>query len=229
MKKFAGFFALLLLAVVPAVAQDAPSQNTPPPQDSTSQSTSSSQTTPEASPPEKKPISTLFTPKYELSAGFAHRSFYTTGLPKIGMYGAYGSFAYNWKRWLGFEGEIQAVYKTINVTNGGTEKPSVYTALVGPQIYPFKHHKLSPFGHFLYGEGYYREAIGSYSGFPSTVNTYFSRSWEGGGGLDVHLWPKWSVRAGFDYGSTSFGSGGGSGSQGGYRISIGMVRYFGER
>jgi opacity protein-like surface antigen len=228
MKKFAGLFVLLVLVAVPAVAQDAPSQGAPP-QDSSSQSTSSSQTAPEAGQQsEKKPISTRFTPEYEISAGFDHRSFGPTGASRVGMNGWYGSFDYNWKRWLGFEGELQGVYTTQHPLQGGVERPSIYTAMAGPQIFPFGHHKLSPFGHFLYGEGYYRETIGPYSPFGSTVVTAFSQAWEAGGGLDYHIKPRWSIRGMFDYGSTHFSSSG-TGGQSSYRLAVGMVHYFGEK
>ncbi|MGO9588592.1 MAG: hypothetical protein ACLP3K_00925 [Candidatus Acidiferrales bacterium] len=231
MKKFAGLFALLLLVVVPVVAQDAPSQDTPPQDTSQSSSSSSSQTTPEENQKPEKKVSTLFSPKYEISAGYSHRSFYTSGLPKVGMNGWYGSFTYDWKSWLAGEAEVQGVYKTIPVTEGGTENPSLYTLLAGPQIYPFKHHKFSPFGHFLYGEGYYRLAIGPYDPFGSSLTTYFSHAWEGGGGLDVHIKPHWSVRGMFDYGSTHFHSvsGGSTTGQGSYRFAAGIVYYIGER
>jgi len=231
MKKFAGLFVLLLLVAGSAVAQDAPSQDSP--SQSTS-SSSSSQTTPDENQKPEKKTSSLFSPKYEISVGYDHRSFYVTGYPKIGMNGWVGSFDYNWKQWLGFEAEAQGLYKTITSQAAATETPSLYTAMAGPQIFPFRHHKVTPFGHFLYGEGYYRDAFGPYGGVGSAVNTYFSHAWEGGGGLDVHIKPHWSVRGMFDYGSTHFtasgsSSSGSSAGQGGYRFSIGMVYYFGER
>jgi hypothetical protein len=228
MKKFAGIFVLLLLVAIPAVAQDAPSQDS---SSQSSSSSSSSQAAPEENQQAEKKVSSLFSPTYEISAGYSHRSFYTTGLPKVGMNGWFGSFAYDWKSWLAAEAEVQGVYKTIPVTGGGTENPSLYTILAGPQIYPFKHHKLSPFGHFLYGEGYYRLMIGPYGGFGSSLTTYFSHSWETGGGLDVHIKPHWSVRGMFDYGSTHFhsGSSGSTAGQGSYRVAVGIVYYIGEK
>lgn len=250
MRKFAWFFLWLVLAAIPALAQDAPPQDAPPPQDSTPQSTtppsSSSQTQPEAgeTTPKKK-TSTLFLPKHEIYAGFVHRSVSTIGnFPKAGLNGWTGSFDDNWKTWLGFIGELQGVYATIGVTGGGTEHPSVYTLMAGPQFFPLKHHKVTPFGHFLYGEGFYRLATDAYGGYPYTVTTQFSSAWEGGGGLDLHIKPNWSVRlVQFDYVSTHFksamvgttttGSGSSSGgnpnSQGGYRLSFGVIRYFGKR
>jgi hypothetical protein len=222
MKKLAGLFALLVLVVVPAVAQDAPPQDAP------------SQSAPPAAAPdtsqnqnaEKKPKPLRYTPKYEISAGFAHRSYYISGGPKIGMNGWYGSFDYNWKRWLGFMGEAQGVYKALDIN----QNASLYTILGGPQVYPFKHRKLTPFGHFLYGEGYFRTATGAYGGFPSGVSSDFSHAWEVGGGLDVNVWRHWSVRAiQFDYGSTHFFSSSGTTGQGSYRVSFGVVYYFGEK
>ncbi|HEX4075785.1 MAG TPA: hypothetical protein VHX49_10330 [Candidatus Acidoferrales bacterium] len=238
MRKLAGLFVLLVLCGVGVRAQDAPPPAETPSQDSTSQSTSSAST--ETTPDEtKKPVkkSTLFSPKYDLSAGYSHRSFGSTGAPRIGMNGWYASLDYNWKRWLGFAGEIQGVYSTQYPLQAGVEKPSVYTALVGPQIYPFKHHKLTPFAHFLYGGAYFREPIGPYPPFSSRVLTAGAQAWELGGGLDLHIKPNWSVRAvQFDYGSTHFsvnnaagGGSNGSTSQSSYRISVGIVYYIGKR
>lgn len=231
MKKLAGLFVLFLLVVVPVVAQDAPSQDNTPPQDTSSQSTasSSSQTTPDENKKPEKKASTLFSPKYEISAGYDHRSFYITGEPKVGMNGWVGSFDYDWKRWLGFEGEIQGVYKTISNIGAATQSPSLYTIMGGPQIFPFRHHKLSPFGHFLYGEGYYRLSVGPYGGFGSALASSFSHAWEGGGGLDYHIKPHWSVRGTIDYGSTRFGGSSGVSSQGSYRFAAGFVYYIGSR
>ncbi|MFY9691504.1 MAG: hypothetical protein WA369_09350 [Candidatus Acidiferrales bacterium] len=231
MRKLAGLFVLLVLCGVVARAQDAPPADAPS-QDSSSQSTSSSSsdtTTPDET---KKPVkkSTAFSPKYEISAGFDHRSFGTAGAPKTGMNGWDGSFDYNWKRWLGFEGEIQGVYATTSSTQAATEMQSLYTALAGPVFFPFGHHKLSPFGHFLYGEGYYRQSFGPYGGIGSDLKTFYSQAWQGGGGLDVHIKPQLSVRGMFDYGSTHFGANSnGTGGQGSYRISVGIVYYIGSR
>jgi opacity protein-like surface antigen len=240
MKKFAWVFALLVLMAVPVVAQDAPPSQETPPSQGTSQSTSSSQTTPPegTEKPEKKKVSTLFSPKYEIAAGFSHRSYYSTGYASIGMNGWFGSFDYDWKSWIGFAGEAQGVYARQTPLQGGPENISLYTIMAGPQIYPFRHHKFTPFGHVLYGEGYYRDAIGPSSPFGSNLYTAFSHAWEVGAGLDIHIKPNWSVRAvQFDYGSTHFvisnGIGGSSGSgstgQGSYRVSVGLVYSFGKR
>jgi opacity protein-like surface antigen len=232
MKKFAGLFVLLMMAVAPAMAQDASPQDNPPPQDtSSSQSTSStSQTAPDQNEkPEKKKVSTLFRPKYEISAGFDHRSYGPAGSSRIGMHGWDGSFDYDWKSWLGFEGEIQGVYATISAPGAATATPSIYTILGGPQIFPFRHHKISPFGHFLYGEGYLRQAFGPYNSFGSSVNDFYSHAWEGGGGIDVKFKENWAVRGMFDYGSTRFGGGSGTSSDSSYRISIGLVYYLGRK
>lgn len=232
MKKFAGLFVLWVLVVAPAMAQDSSSQDTPP-QDTSSQSTSSSsQTTPdENQKPEKKKVSTLFSPRYEISAGYDHRSFGPAGTPRYGMTGWVGSFDYDWKSWLGFEGEVQGVYATRYPPpgQGGVEKPSIYTIMGGPQIFPFRHHKVSPFGHFLYGEGYNRVTVGPYSSFGSSTTTAFSHALEGGGGLDLKFKENWAVRGMFDYGSTRFYTSSGTSSDSSYRISVGLVYYLGRK
>ncbi|HUA01883.1 MAG TPA: hypothetical protein VMB02_16220 [Candidatus Aquilonibacter sp.] len=228
MKKFAGIFILLVLTAIPAVAQDAPSQDTPP-QDSGAQP--SQQPAPEAGQAEKKPkVIERYSPRYEVSAGFDHRPYTVNGGPHVGMNGWYGSFDYNWKTWLGFVGEAQGVYTTLHPIQAGVEKPSMYLAMAGPQFYPLRHHFVTPFGHFLYGGGYYREMIGTYSGFPSVVVTDTTRAWELGGGLDVRIHhTHWSVRAiQFDYGNTNFKKLSDKG-QGSYRVSFGVVYSWGER
>jgi len=234
MKKFAGLFVLLLLVVVPVMAQDAPPSQDTPPQDNSSQSTSSSssQTTPdENQKPEKKKVSTLFRPKYEISVGYDHRSFGPAGTSRYGMNGWVGSFDYDWKSWLGFEGELQGVYATRTPPpgEGGVEKPSIYTIMGGPQIFPFRHHKISPFGHILFGEGYYQVPTGPYASFGSSTPTSFSHSVAGGGGLDYKFKENWAVRGMFDYGSTRFYTGSGVSSDSSYRISVGLVYYLGRK
>ena len=232
MKKFAGLFVLLLLVVMPVVAQDAPPSQDTPPQDTSSQSTSSSsQTTPDENQKPVKKVSTLFRPKYEISVGYDHRSFGPAGTPRYGMNGWVGSFDYDWKSWLGFEGEVQGVYATRTPPpgTGGVETPSIYTITGGPEIFPFRHHKLSPFGHILYGEGYYRVAVGPYSPFSGGTSTSFSHAVEGGAGLDYKFKENWAVRGMFDYGSTRFYTASGTSSDSSYRISVGLVYYLGRK
>ncbi|HTW24751.1 MAG TPA: hypothetical protein VMD78_14195 [Candidatus Baltobacteraceae bacterium] len=233
MKRLAGLLVLLMLVVVPARAQDTQSQdnppsqeNTPPQSTSSSSSSSASQTNTEETEQPKKKVSTLFRPKYEISVGYDHRSFYLTGQPKIGMNGWVASFDYDWKSWLGFEGEGQGVYKTITNVGAATQYPSLYTIMGGPQIFPFRHHKVSPFGHFLYGEGYFRLPSAAYGTFGPGFQSSFSHSLEGGGGLDVKFKDNWAIRGMFDYGTTRFF---GATGQGGYRISIGLVYYLGRK
>lgn len=232
MKTLAGLFVLLMLFAVPARAQDnPPPQDNTPPQDTSQSSSSSStaQTAPDETEQPKKKVSTLFRPKYEISVGYDHRSFYVAGSPKIGMNGWVASFDYDWKSWLGFEGEGQGVYKTITNVGAATQYPSLYTIMAGPQVFPFRHHKVSPFGHFLYGEGYYRIEAGPYGGFGSAVQTSHAHALEGGGGIDVKFSENWAIRGMFDYGTTHFGGSSGSASQGGYRFSIGVVYYLGRK
>jgi hypothetical protein len=231
MRKLAWLLVLVAWFVVPAAAQDT-SQN-PPPDQSTpqGQSTPESQTTPPAAESPKPKPRPRYTAKYEISAGFAHRSFSTSpGAPKIGMNGWYGSVDYNWKRWLGFAADGLGVYTRINSGLASTyhnQTESIYTFMVGPQFFPFKHRKVTPFGHFLYGGAYFRQYTSPVGGFGSNLVTSFSRAWEGGGGLDVTLRQHWGLRlVEFDYGSTRFFAGSGQSS---YRVSVGFVYRFGQR
>jgi len=230
MRKLAGLFVLLVLCGVAARAQDTPPADTGS-QDSASQSSSSSTPSDTNADETKKPVkkSSAFSPKYEISVGYDHRSYGPAGSPRIGMSGWVGSFDYDWKRWLGFEGELQGVYATQRPLQGGVEKPSLYTVMGGPQIFPFRHHKISPFGHILYGEGYYQISVGPYGGVGSKTSSYFSHALEGGGGIDVKFKENWAIRGMFDYGTTRFYASSGTSSDSSYRISVGLVYYLGRK
>ena len=159
MKK-AGYFVLLVLFALPAVAwAQEGTQETPP----------TAPQAPAQTPAPAPPIAAeIYTPQYELSAGYTLRKFYFPDeptAPTLGMNGGYVSVDRNFKRWLGAYAEISAAYKNRGVWGDS----SVYSLLVGPQIYPLKHHKLTPFGHVLFGEGYYRNSVPANGGFGTKV------------------------------------------------------------
>jgi hypothetical protein len=210
-----------MLFVLPAVAraQDA-TQEAPP-------------TTPPAAPqgqaqtpaPAPPVAAERYTPKYELSAGYDYRKFYfpdegTT----LGTNGWYASVDRNFKRWLGAYAEMSGVYR-----NRGTYgNSSIYTLLIGPQLYPLGHRKLTPFGHVLFGAGYYRNAVPTNGGFGSKVESATALAWSGGGGLDLYLKKHLGIRLiEFDYGTAHFF--GGTADHGSDRVSVGIVYRFGER
>ena len=143
---------------------------------------------------------------------------------RIGMNGAYGSFEYNILSRIGAVAEVSG-----GIRNQGTNgNLSIFSVLVGPQIYPFKHRrKITPFAHLLFGEGFYRNDYPAYGGFPHTIITSSAFSWEGGAGVDWVHSAHWEIRLiEVDYAQTKFL---GNQSQNNYRGSVGIVYRFGER
>jgi len=229
-----GLTFLTAVATKPALAQD----QTPPaqPQDQ-GQTPAASDQTPPVKAKRSHPVS-----KYELSGGYALRTFYgyqylsngALGSGTLHMNGAYGSLDYNRFRWLGFVGEAVASFKNQSSLsdNGGLNgNTSIYTFLFGPQVYPFGHRKLTPFGHFFYGMGWYRNSTNAFSGFPGNASDKFVRAWEAGGGLDLTIKGKWAVRLiQFDTTSANFFANTNNFTNRGLtRISFGVVYHFGQR
>jgi len=210
-KMFAGLFLLLSISGGLALAQDTQA----PPED---QSTSTEPV---------KPKHTYPTPKAEISGGFTYRTYYGPG-KSIGMVGGYGSYTYNFFRWLGLEGEFLGVSGTFKV-QPPPESLHVFTALAGPKIYPFGHHKLDPFGHFLYGEGISVTDIPEFADFgPKTIVNHV-QAWQVGGGLDLSLKQHWAVRlVELDYASAKF-LGKTVPNQGSKRVSFGITYRFGAK
>jgi hypothetical protein len=215
MKKLVGLFGLLALLTVPALAQD--STNAPPDQAPTA-------------PTEPVKVKRTFpTPKYEISGGFTYRTYYGSNASKIGMYGGFGSFDYNIFRWLGVEGEGLGVTGTLKVIGIPPVDLKVFTILGGPKFYPFGHHKLAPFAHFLYGAGINTTSIPPFAGYGGNSNAVAVTAWEVGGGLDFNPGKHWGFRlVQYDYGSAKF-LGNGVPNQGSQRLSFGVVYRFGQK
>jgi hypothetical protein len=163
-------------------------------------------------------------PKIELSAGPTFDR-YTAPLGyDLDMVGWTFSGEYNVFRWLG--GEFQASGDYSNKAVIG--RTSEYTTQLGPRFYPLKHHKLEPWGHFLIGEGYYRDSIPPNGGFGAKTMADFARAWRVGCGVDWNLTRPWGIRLlQFDYDSTKFLSS--KTSQPDYRISIGFTYRIGTK
>jgi hypothetical protein len=220
MKKLAVVCGLFVLFVAPAftplMAQD---QQQPSDQNQTPSE--------ETKPAKEKRIYTVS--KYELSGGYAFRTYYSPSLATLHMNGWYASFDYNRFTWLGFVGEAVGTGYTQGLLNGQTK---IYTFQGGPQVYPFRHHKLTPFGQFLYGIGYYRLSVAPYGGFAANTIDYVVSSWQAGGGLDLALKKEnWGVRlVQFDFTSANFYPNTTTYTNRGLlRISAGIVYHFGNR
>jgi hypothetical protein len=218
MKKLVGLCGLLALFIMPVAAQETPA----PPEDQTP-------TAPTAPTEPVKVKHTYPTPKAEISLGFTYRGFYGPSGTNISMNGAFASYDYNFFRWLGVEGEVLGVTGTLKIPNLPAEDIDIFTAMVGPKLYPLGHHKLTPFGHFLYGAGINTTSVPAFSGYGGNTSAVYVRAWQAGGGLDYNRWTHWGIRLiQFDYGSAKF-LGSGVQGQGSKRFSFGFVYRFGEK
>lgn len=218
MKKLAGLLLLTVVLALPAMAQD---PQAPQPEQSP--------TSPSDQTPPVKVKRVWPTPKAEISGGFVYRSFYALNGKTIGMKGAYGSYQYNFYRWLGLTGEVLGAFGSERTNNIPPQSLHTFTALVGPQIYPLGRHKIDPFGHAMFGAGILTDSVPAFSGFGSNSTTTAVKAWQVGGGVDLSLRPHWAVRLiQVDYQSAKF-YGNGVPNQGAKRISFGFVYRFGER
>jgi hypothetical protein len=164
-------------------------------------------------------------PKIELSAGPAFDRYTAPNGYDLDMFGWTFSGEYNVFRWLGGEFQASGAYSNKAVIG----RTSLYTAQVGPVFYPLRHHRLTPWGHFLIGEGYYQDEIPPNGGFPAKTPSDFAKAWRVGAGLDWNLKRgNWGIRLlQFDYGPTRFFSN--KVSQPDYRLSIGVTYRIGSK
>jgi long-subunit fatty acid transport protein len=168
------------------------------------------------------PAAAQIAPNIDVSAGYSLRVFQTASGVREGMSGWYGAGDYKIFRWLSAGAEIRGDYRN----NGIEGSTSLYTALFGPQFYPFGHRKMTVFGHVLAGEGLYRLSIPPFGGFPSEVDLAWHSAWEAGGGVDYTYSNRWKIRGiEADYGQTTFFGH----SENNYMLSIGFVYTFGQK
>lgn len=148
------------------------------------------------------------TPAGEVGAGYTFRSY---GLPtiqqppsRLGMNGWNVTVDYNFNSWLGVALDVDW---TDNTSSGA--ETTIMTGLIGPQIYPLGHHKLTPFAHALFGAGrYYFSYPCACLGASGQSNDFsqYDFAWAVGGGLDYTVMPNVGVRLGqFDFEQVSFG------------------------
>jgi hypothetical protein len=218
MTKLVGLFALLVFFIQPALAQETQA----PPADQ-------APTEPTAPTEPAKVKHTYPTPRGEISGGFTLRGYYGPSATTIDMIGGYGSYVYNFYKWLGLEGEVVGVKGTLKVSGLPPEDLRVFTALAGPKIYPLGHHRLDPFGHVLFGAGILASSVPEFAGYPGNSGATVVHAWEVGGGLDLNLTHHWGVRVvQLDYGVAKF-LGNNVPNQSSKRVSFGFVYRFGEK
>jgi hypothetical protein len=206
---------LLMLFVVPAIAQDSTAPPAPDVAATKAPDASAKQTAPPPAP--AKPSKT------EISGGFTFHRYYEVTSSTTSMPGWYGDVEHNIiQRWLGAEIQGSGGYKSQGVLGN----LQIYTLMAGPTFYPFGHRKITPFAHVLLGEGYYRNSIPASTGFPAQLNTHASFAWAGGAGLDLRVSRHLGVRiVQFDYALTKFF--GGTVHENDMRFSCGIVYHFG--
>jgi len=177
--------------------------------------------------PKKKKRPPPETPKIELSASGSFNRYTAPVGYYVDMTGWNASGVYNIRRWAGAQIEASGDYGK----KAYFGKSSVYTLLVGPQLFPFRHHKITPWGHFLFGEGYYRNSIPAFGGFQSQLNSDIAFVWEAGAGIDVNYKEHWGFRVPqFDYVATRFlRTQANQPAQADYRLSVGIIYRIGKR
>ena len=85
------------------------------------------------------------TPTFEAGAGYQYRSFDVPGGgPRLNMNGWQISADANINHWLGVTADFDGTYATF----GGGDN-TVYSYMVGPQIYPLGHHVITPYVNVL--------------------------------------------------------------------------------
>lgn len=126
----------------------------------------------------------------------------------------------NVTNWAGLAADISGTY---NSQNGADT--NIYSYLVGPRIYPIGHHKLTPFGHALFGVA----TLHIPGNIPATEGKF---SFEIGGGLDWTVMKHIAIRVGqLDYQRTQFLRyvDPSIDNQNNFKYSAGVVFRFGEK
>ncbi len=227
MKKLAGILvciAAFCAAPIVARAQEAAAR-APAAQESSSAPPSAAP----ARPAER--YSPRATPTLEISGGYSYRNYSPKPSTATKLNGGYVSVDYSLLSWIGIAAEGSATVQKEGAQSLGTAQTfSIFTGLVGPQVYPLHHRRVTVFTHILLGDGYYYTKAPAFGGFSAKVTTNSGFAWEVGGGMDVRIQKHWSLRLiEGDYGETSFTLPDANSHQVGYRLSVGLVYLIGEK
>lgn len=200
-------------------------------QESTPAAQESSSAPPPASQKPAARYNPRATPAVEISGGYSYRGYSPNSSNTFKLNGGYLSADYNILSWIGIAGEATATVRKQGAQALGTAQTfSIFTAMVGPQVYPLHHRRATVFSHLLLGDGYYYLKAPAFGGFAANVTSKHAFSWEIGGGLDVRVKEHWSLRLiEGDYGETSFSIPATNPRQVGYRVSVGAVYLIGQK
>jgi len=147
-------------------------------------------------------------PTGEVGGGYTFRSY---GVPaieqpptRLSTNGWNVTVDRNFNSWIGVAFDLDWTY---NSSNGA--ETDIATITAGPQIYPFGHHKLTPFGHALVGAGrFYYRAPCACVGPNENINHFsdYDFAWVAGGGLDYTITKNVAIRLGqVDFEQVNFG------------------------
>jgi opacity protein-like surface antigen len=164
------------------------------------------------------------TPTVEVGGGYQYRSFDVPGGgPRLNMNGWQVSADANITHWLGVTADFDGTYTHFDGNN------AVYSYMVGPQIYPLKHHVITPYINVLVGGAHYSLSNCGAVGCGDSENKF---AWGGGGGVDLTVSKHFAIRlAQFEYERTGFFGAGSAGNpyQDNFKIGAGVLIRFGER
>jgi len=155
-------------------------------------------------------------PKFEVGGGFNYRNYGTQFQENTNEIGWFATADYNLNKWLGIDADFDGGYA--HPFHVDTHQ---YTFLFGPQIYPIGHHKITPFGHALFG--------GSHFNFPDAQFTDTAFAFALGAGVDWSLTHNIAFRLGeIDYEQERNFRGGSVGNpiQNSFKARVGVIVRF---
>jgi hypothetical protein len=192
-------------------------------------------------------------PSFEIGGGFTYRSFNAqtnefefdnsiSSEPRIPMNGFFATVAYNFNGFVGVVSDFD--WTRANVPNdvGVPGNDTFSSLMVGPQIYPIGHHRLTPFAHVEFGLAHFRqdatnspagEGCGvAQEGFPCFL-TDGSFAVDAGGGVDFSVTKMIAIRAGeFDWDQSRMfepGTATGNKNQSNWKVKAGIIIRFGGK
>jgi len=194
-------------------------------------------------------------PSFEIGGGFAYRAFNAqtapnvygppASEPRIPMNGWFVTVGYNFNGFLGVVSDIDWTRANVPNNLGLPGDDTVSSVMVGPQIYPIGHHRLTPFAHVEFGLAHESENItntmeaadnggcGTAASLLPCTLTDGSFGVAAGGGLDVSLTHSFAVRLGeFDWEQTRMfqpGPAYGNSNQSNWKVKAGIIVRFGGK
>ncbi|HTZ72602.1 MAG TPA: outer membrane beta-barrel protein [Candidatus Aquilonibacter sp.] len=196
------------------------------------------------------------TPSFEIGGGYAYRSFDAPNFPnanydvnttnasepRMAMNGFFVTVGYNLNGFIGVVSDFDWTHVNAPDDLFVPGNDSFSSLMVGPQIYPIGHHKITPFAHVEFGLAHFREDLTNVDGYsgcgsatipPDGASTFPCVATDGsfavdaGGGVDVSLTHNFAVRLGeFDWDQTRMfepGAATGNTNQNNWKVKAGII------